>query len=44
MGLFTLLFILFLGLKLAGKIDSWSWWLVFSPLILQFVVVLGLFL
>lgn len=26
-----LLFLLFLGLKLAGKID-WSWWLVFAPL------------
>ena len=26
-----LLFLLFLGLKLAGKID-WSWWWVFAPL------------
>ena len=28
---FELLFLLFLGLKLAGKID-WSWWWVFAPL------------
>lgn len=26
-----LLFLLFLGLKLAGKID-WSWWWVFAPI------------
>lgn len=26
-----LLFLLFLGLKLAGKIN-WNWWLVFSPI------------
>jgi hypothetical protein len=29
--IFFLLFLLFLGLKLAGKI-TWSWWLVTAPL------------
>lgn len=29
-----LLFLLFLGLKLSGSID-WSWWWVFSPLIVR---------
>lgn len=37
-----LLFLLFLGLKLAGKID-WSWWWVFAPLWAPLIlVVLGL--
>ena len=31
MGLLEGLFLLFLGLKLAGAI-TWSWWLVFAPL------------
>lgn len=36
-----LLFLLFLGLKLAGKID-WSWWWVFSPIWIPIIlVVLG---
>ena len=29
--------LLFIGLKLAGKID-WSWWIVFLPYIIQFGV------
>ncbi len=31
MNLYTLLFVLFAGLKLANVID-WSWWLVTAPL------------
>lgn len=31
MGLFGAMFLLFLGLKLAGAID-WSWWWVTAPL------------
>jgi len=38
-GLATLLFVLFLGLKLTGYID-WSWWWVTAPLWIPF----GLFL
>lgn len=38
------IFILFLGLKLAGEID-WSWWAVFSPfaadLILHLIKTIG---
>lgn len=34
-----LLFLLFLGLKLADKID-WSWWWVFAPIWIPFVGVL----
>jgi len=30
-GFGTLIFLLFLGLKLGGAID-WSWWWVFAPL------------
>lgn len=30
--------VLFVGLKLANII-SWSWWLVFSPLIIQFGII-----
>ena len=32
------LFLLFVGLKLTNYID-WSWWLIFSPLIIGFVVI-----
>lgn len=34
------LFLLFLGLKLAGSID-WSWWFVFAPLWGWFLIRLG---
>lgn len=45
MTLATFLFslqILFIGLKLAGKID-WSWWLVFLPLIIYFLFIFAVF-
>ena len=39
MGLYLyLLFLLFLGLKLSGSVD-WSWWWVFTPLIVQVVYI-----
>lgn len=38
-GFFTLLGVLFIGLKLAGII-SWSWWLVLAPLWAPLVLVL----
>lgn len=31
------LFLVFLALKLSGHID-WSWWFVFSPLIVSFFI------
>ena len=37
-----LLFLLFLGLKLADKID-WSWWWVFSPLWIPVALVIAFF-
>ena len=37
MKIFTMLTVLFTGLKLTGFID-WSWWLVFSPTITQIVL------
>lgn len=37
-----LLFLLFLGLKLADKID-WSWWWVFSPLWIPVALVVAFF-
>lgn len=42
-GFFGLLTILFIGLKLAGHI-AWSWWWVFSPLWLPFVVLVSIML
>lgn len=30
--------LLFIGLKLAGKID-WSWWIVFLPYMVQFCII-----
>jgi hypothetical protein len=39
-GMFGLLFIVFLVLKLVGVI-AWSWWLVFLPLIAWAVLVIG---
>lgn len=38
-GFTTLLFLLFLGLKLTGHID-WSWWWVTSPLWIPAVIVI----
>lgn len=37
MGLFTIVFAILLTLKLLGLI-TYSWWIVFSPLIIGFVV------
>jgi ABC-type multidrug transport system permease subunit len=39
-GFFSLLFLLFLGLKLTNNID-WSWWWVTSPLWLPVAIVIG---
>ena len=36
----TLVFLVFLVLKLLGKID-WSWWWVTSPLWIPWVIILG---
>jgi len=43
MGLFSGMFLLFLGLKLTGYI-SWSWWLVTAPLWGGLLVILALIL
>jgi hypothetical protein len=43
MGFTELLTILFIGLKLAGFI-SWSWWLVFSPMLIVYSIIILLFL
>lgn len=40
-GILDLLTLLFIGLKLAGKID-WSWWWVFSPIWIAFLVFLAI--
>ena len=37
MGLFTIVFAILLTLKLLGLI-TYSWWIVFSPLIIGFVI------
>ncbi len=37
-GIGGVVFVVFLTLKLAGVID-WSWWWVFSPLLLPFAIV-----
>ncbi len=46
-NLFTLLTVLFVGLKLTGHID-WSWWWVLSPVLIPLsiaaCIVLGLWL
>lgn len=42
-GLNSLLFLLFLGLKLTDHID-WSWWWVTAPLWIPLAVVVGLLL
>ena len=38
-GFFGLLTVLFIGLKLTGYI-TWSWWLVLSPLIFSFTLIM----
>ena len=40
---FTLLGLLFIGLKLAGLID-WAWWVVLAPILGQFAIAAVLFL
>ena len=40
-GLETVLFIVFLVLKLTGDID-WSWWWVTSPLWIPIVLIIGI--
>jgi hypothetical protein len=42
-GLSTVLFLIFLTLKLAsiGQVATWSWWWVTSPLWIPVVIVLG---
>lgn len=39
-GISTVLFLIFLVLKLIGTI-SWSWWWVFAPLWIPFALVFG---
>ena len=42
LGLGTILFLIFLTLKLAGLgvVATWSWWWVFSPLWISFAITL----
>jgi len=44
MGLGTLLFLIFLVMKLAGigSVANWSWWWVTAPLWIPFAIVIGL--
>lgn len=44
MGLGTLLFLIFLVMKLAGigSVANWSWWWVTAPLWIPTVIVIGL--
>tara|TARA_Y100000389_G_C17463806_1_gene523809 strand:- start:1184 stop:1384 length:201 start_codon:yes stop_codon:yes gene_type:complete len=44
MGLGTLLFLIFLVMKLAGigSVANWSWWWVTSPLWIPVTIVVGL--
>ena len=44
MGLGTLLFLIFLVMKLAGigSVANWSWWWVTAPLWIPVVIVIGL--
>ena len=44
MGLGTLLFLIFLVMKLAGigSVANWSWWWVTAPLWIPFTIVIGL--
>jgi hypothetical protein len=41
-GLGTILFLIFLTLKLAGigEVATWSWWWVFSPILIPLAIIL----
>jgi hypothetical protein len=41
MGFPTVLFLMFLVLKLTSVID-WSWWAVFSPMIVQLILFIAI--
>ena len=45
-GLCTILFLIFLTLKLAGigQVADWSWWWVTSPIWIPLLVTLGIYL
>lgn len=43
MGICTLLFIVFLVLKLCGVI-AWSWWVVFSPILAEVLLSIVIFI
>ena len=42
-GFFSLLTILFIGLKLGGLI-TWSWFFVLAPILIPFIIVSGIML
>jgi hypothetical protein len=46
LGLGTILFLIFLTLKLAdvGVVATWSWWWVFSPILIPLVALLVVFI
>ena len=46
LGLGTILFLIFLTLKLAGigVVATWSWWWVFSPILIPLVGLLVIFI
>ena len=43
-GIGTVLFLIFLTLKLAGigQVANWSWWVVTSPLWIPIVIIIGI--
>jgi len=43
MGVFGVLQVIFITLKLIGLI-TWSWWAVFSPLLISLALYIGVFL
>jgi fatty acid desaturase len=46
LGLGTILFLIFLTLKLAGigVVAAWSWWWVFSPILIPIAALLVIFI
>lgn len=46
LGLGTILFLIFLTLKLAGigVVATWSWWWVFSPILIPIAALLVIFI